>query len=70
MRQYRLTLFEAARSISFDFEAESDRDAVHLGSAAAAGQRGVLRQGEHLLLRLEKLGVEAGGAWPDWAQAT
>lgn len=66
MRQYRLTLFEAPRSVSFDFEAESDRDAVRLGDAAAAGQGGVLWQGERLLLRLEKLGVEAC-AWPDWA---
>lgn len=69
MRQYRLTLFEAARGVSFDFEAESDRDAVELSNAAAAGQGGSLWREGRLLLSLEKLGVEAGAAWLDWAQA-
>ncbi len=69
MRQYRLTVFEAARSVSFEFEAESDRDAVRLGSAAAAGEGGVLQREGRLLLRLEKLGVEAAG-WGDWSAAS
>lgn len=67
MRQYRLTLFEPACSVSFDFEAESDRDAVQLGSAAAAGEGGLLWQGERLLLKLEKP-VEPAG-WGDWVEA-
>jgi hypothetical protein len=66
MRQYRLTVFDAACSVSFEFEAESDRDAVRLGNAAAAGQGGVLWRDGRLLLRLGKLRVEAAGG-ADWA---
>jgi hypothetical protein len=64
MRQYRLTVFEEPRSVSFDFEAESDCDAVRLGEAAAAGEGGALWREGRLLLRLEKLGVEALGCTP------
>ena len=37
MREYRLSLFEerAAPGVCFDFEAETDRDAVRLGAEAA-----------------------------------
>ena len=67
MRAYKLVVFEsdAACGVSFDFEAETDRDAVHLGEAAAAGQGGALWGDGRLLLRLEKLGVDR----PGWALA-
>lgn len=68
MRQYRLTVVEAARSVSLDFEAESDRDAVRLTSAAAGGRGGALWREGRLLLRLEEHGVNAGGP-PDWRSA-
>jgi hypothetical protein len=60
MRQYRLTVFEPARSVDFDFEAESDRDAVQLTSAAAAGHDVALWRDGRLLLRLQPLGLKAG----------
>jgi hypothetical protein len=67
MREYRLTVFEpsAARNVSFDFEAETDCDAVRLGSAAAAGQGGFLWREGRLLLALEKLWVDqpTSGHW-------
>lgn len=60
MREYRLTVFDkgASRDVVFDFQAETDRDAVRLGAEAAAGQAGVLWREGALLLSLERLGVE------------
>jgi hypothetical protein len=66
MRAYRLSLSEesAPRGVYFEFEAETDRDAVRLGAEAAAGQSGSLWQEGRLLLRLEKFGVDqATSAW-------
>jgi hypothetical protein len=60
MREYRLTVFDAAsaRDVSFEFEAETDRDAVRLGAEAAAGQRGVLWREGRLLLSLERFWLD------------
>jgi len=69
MRAYRLSLMEerAAPGVSFDFEAETDRDAVRLGAEAAAGEGGSLWREGRLLLRLEKFGVDQ--ATPAWSEA-
>lgn len=60
MQAYRLVVFEsrAARDVSFDFEAESDRDAVQVGAAAAGGERGALWRDGRLLLKVEKLSLD------------
>jgi hypothetical protein len=69
MRAYRLSLLEerAIPGVSFDFEAETDRDAVRLGAEAAAGQGGLLWREGRLLLRLERFGVDH--ATPAWSGA-
>lgn len=66
MRAYRLSLLAegAPRGVNFDFEAETDRDAVRLGAEAAAGRGGSLWREGRLILRLEKFGVDqATSAW-------
>lgn len=65
MQAYRLSLLE--EPASFEFEAETDRDAVRLGLEAAAGQGGLLWREGRLLLRLEKFGVDQ--ATPAWSEA-
>ena len=56
MGAYRLVVFEsaAARDVSYEFEAETDRDAVRVGKAAAAGESGALWRDGRLLLKLER----------------
>lgn len=70
MRDYRLTVFEtgAASDVVFDFQAETDRDAVRLGAEAAAGEAGVLWREGRLLLSLERFGLEQAAA-ANWASA-
>ena len=70
MREYRLTVFDkgASHDVVFDFQAETDRDAVRLGAEAAAGQAGELWREGALLLSLERLGVELA-APAHWAAA-
>lgn len=60
MRDYRLDVIEtgSARTVVFDFQAQTDRDAVRLGAEAAAGQAGVLWRDGRVLLSLERFGVE------------
>jgi hypothetical protein len=65
MRRYRLTVYEPAAAVSLDFEAETDRDAVQLTSAAAAGQAGALWREGRLLLSLERPEL-AAGPWASW----
>ena len=75
MHSYRLTVFDstAGCEVSFTFEAESDRDAVRLSNAAAAGQAGALRRDGRLLLNLERTGSDQlpsacwSGSEPDHA---
>jgi hypothetical protein len=57
MLSYRLTVFDAAArcEASLAFEAESDRDAVRLSNAAAAGHAGALWRDGRLLLNLERI---------------
>ncbi len=65
MRAYRLVIFAAqgAGDVSFEFEAQTDCDAVRTGAAAAAGEGGALWRDGDLLLKLERLGVDQ----PAWA---
>lgn len=60
MGAYRLVVFEstAARDVAYEFEAETDRDAVRVGKAAAAGERGALWRDGRLLLKLERADVD------------
>ncbi|HKR89260.1 MAG TPA: hypothetical protein VJS38_13910 [Phenylobacterium sp.] len=69
MQAYRLSLLQepATAGVSFEFEAETDRDAVRLGAEAAAGLGGLLWREGRLLLRLEKFGVDQ--ATPAWSEA-
>lgn len=69
MREYRLSLIGARTQpgVIFDFEAETDRDAVRLGAEAAAGEGGLLWREGRLLLRLERCGLDQ--ATPAWSEA-
>lgn len=65
MGAYRLVVFESAagRDVSFEFEAETDRDAVRVGNAAAAGESGALWRDGRLLLKLERVNVDGADRW-------